>query len=123
MKIITLIGSSTQRKEFEKQIERLVLANYCPLSIGIYLGDKIKNYNDENELKNKLRKAHRQRIDLGEIIGIIRKSDGSIGSDTLDEIIYAHSQSKLIKYAEDIIYNGIKRYIQKTKNHTRKSKC
>ena len=84
MKVVTLVGSSKQRKDFEKQVERLFLEGFCPICIGIYLGsENPEDYNEENELKEKLRLAHRKRIELADMIGIIRKPDGGIGNDTL----------------------------------------
>ena len=106
MKVVTLIGSSTQREEFEKQIKRLVSEGFCPLSIGIYLGAESKNYNEENEFKEKLRLAHFRRIELADIVGVIRKVDGSIGADTLKELFYAHKIGKEVMYIEEVMGNG-----------------
>ena len=102
MKIVTLIGSSTQRTEFEEQIKRLVSEGFCPITTGIYLETDNKKYNDENEFKEKLRLAHRKRVELADIIGIIRKAGGGIGADTLRELIYAHMMEKEIMYADEI---------------------
>ena len=103
MKIVTLVGSSKQRKDFEKQIKRLVVEGFCPICIGVYLGDENpEDYNEESELKEKLRLAHRKRIEIAHIVGIIRKPDGGIGNDTLKEVLYAYTLNKEVMFAEEI---------------------
>ena len=103
MKVVTLIGSSAQKEEFEKQIKRLVSEDFCPITTGIYLGAEDKNYNEETEFRGKLRVAHRRRVELADIVGIVRKPDGGIGADTLRELLHAHMIGKEVKYANEIM--------------------
>jgi len=102
MEIVTLIGSSAQRDDFEVHVKRLVLEDFCPLCIGVYLADETENYNRETELKKQLMLAHQKRIAIADIIGIIRKSDGGVGASTLSEILFAHELHKEVRYANDI---------------------
>lgn len=102
MEIVTLIGSSAQRSDFEEHTKRLVLEDFCPLCIGVYLADETKNYNRETELKKQLMLAHQKRIAIADIIGIIRKPDGGVGASTLSEILFAHELHKEVRYVNEI---------------------
>ena len=97
MKIITLCGSTKFKKEFEQVQKKESLKGNLVISLGIF------SHYDEIPLSNKtlnmLIQVHFKKIDLSDEIYIINPG-GYIGISTCDEIYYAISTHKKIRWLE-----------------------
>ena len=101
--IVTLCGSSKQKSDWEHYQRTLALKGYCVLNINIYLGLEKEDYNREDELKELLRQLHRQKIRMADIVAIIPKRDGRVGSHTLEEIKYAEDLGKEVFFVDRLL--------------------
>ena len=101
--IVTLCGSSKQKADWEYYQRELALRGYCVLNINVYLALEKENYNEEDEVKQLLRELHRQKIRMADIVAVIPKPDGSIGSHTSEEIEYAKSLGKRVVYVDELM--------------------
>jgi len=105
--VVTLCGSSTQKEDWEEYQRELALKGYCVLAINVYLGRETLNHNEENEVKQLLRELHRQKIRMADIVAIIPKADGSIGSHTTEEVAYAKQLGKQVVYISRLLGRGV----------------
>jgi hypothetical protein len=95
MKIITLCGSTKFKDDFEFHNMRLTLEGNIVLSVGMF-GHKMKQF-PNTEQKKMLDEIHFRKIDLSDEIFVINVN-GYIGESTRNEIEYAKSKGKIIKY-------------------------
>lgn len=95
-KVITLCGSTRFQEEFLKLRKELTLAGNIVLSVELFghSGDDI--YYSENT-KQMLDDMHKTKIDMSDEIFVINVN-GYIGESTRNEIEYAISKGKSIKY-------------------------
>jgi hypothetical protein len=102
-KVICLCGSTRFKKEFEKVTMEESLNGNIILSVGCF------DHNDKLILGDKQKKEleilHRHKIDLADEIFIVNVK-GYIGEATKDEIEYAKSIGKNIRYLEDPEWYG-----------------
>jgi ABC-type lipopolysaccharide export system ATPase subunit len=96
MKIITLCGSTKFYKEFDNQNRRLTLEGNIVLSIGCVTASD-KKLQLSKEIKQMLDDLHLRKIDLSDEIFVIDIC-GYIGESTRNEINYAISKRKKVKY-------------------------
>lgn len=95
-KIITLCGSIKFCEDFEREKARLTAEGQMVLSVERF--DLPKDI-DESQIRL-LKDIHKRKIDVSDEIFVINKN-GYIGESTLDEIAYAQSKGKLVKYMEN----------------------
>lgn len=95
MKTITLCGSTKFKSEFEEVMKNLTLEGNIVISVGLF-GHQI-GLNMNSDTKRMLDKLHFAKIDLADEIFVINPN-GYIGLSTCDEIFYAKSQNKPVKY-------------------------
>ena len=91
MKIITLCGSTRFEKTFNELEKQLTLDGNIVLSCGVFGADE--------KYKEMLDTIHKYKIDISDEIFVINV-DGYIGKSTLNEIVYAKSKNKVIRYLE-----------------------
>ena len=100
-KVITLCGSSRFKDEFLRLQKDLTLAGHIVLSLPFFSHADAEFSklppNQLADIKEMLTEMHRQKIDMADEIFIVN-ADGYIGESTRDEIEYAKSKNKLIKY-------------------------
>jgi hypothetical protein len=95
-KIVCLCGSSRFKDEFERAAESEALAGKIVLSLGVFSqASGIKLSIEQIALQSRL---HQHRIDLADEVLIINPG-GYIGTSTAEEIDYARSKGKLIRWA------------------------
>lgn len=97
-KIITLCGSTRFKEQFLQEQKRLTLERNIVISVGLFghSGD-VEVFNEGT--KEMLDDMHKRKIDLADEIFVINVG-GYIGSSTKNEITYALSNSKIVKYLE-----------------------
>ena len=97
--VITLCGSSKFKSEFEKVQLDLTLQGNIVLSLPIF------SHNTGQELSNEqmflLSDMHKQKIDMADEIFVVNP-EGYIGKNTMEEIEYAKSKNKIIKYLMEV---------------------
>ena len=95
-KVITLCGSTRFKHEFIETQKKLTLEGHIVISVGLFghSGDIITD-----SQKAMLDRIHLAKIDMADEIFVINV-DGYIGSSTKNEIAYAKSQGKVIRYFE-----------------------
>ena len=93
--IITLIGSTRFKRDYEAVMKELTLADYVVISVGCY------GHNDHdpriNDKKSVLDSMHLYKIEIADIICVIN-TGGYIGSSTANEIEHAKTLGKPIIY-------------------------
>lgn len=102
IQVVTLCGSSKFKVEFDKANEKLTLAGYIVISMGVFghlMSDEERAINFTDEVKDKLDILHYRKIDRSDSIYVINLN-GYIGSSTRKEIEYARSKGKQIGYLE-----------------------
>jgi hypothetical protein len=102
-KIITLCGSSRFKDEYNKIFEKLTLSGNIVLSVGVFNHSSDESIEFDSKTKEMLEDIHLRKIDISDEIFVINK-DGYIGESTLNEINYAKSIWKPIRYLEPINY-------------------
>lgn len=103
-KIITLCGSTRFKDDFERVEKELTSQGNIVLTPSIY--SQYYNADDTNmidiiESLTMLADIHRSKIDMSDEIFIINKN-GYIGSSTRNEIEYAKTIGKAIRYMEEL---------------------
>lgn len=94
--IVCLCGSSRFKDEFEQAATAETLAGRIVLSLGIFSeATAITLTAGQIELQRLL---HRHRIDLADEIMIINPG-GYVGESTAEEVAYARSQGKRVRWA------------------------
>jgi len=101
--IITLCGSSKQKADYEHWHKTLTLQGNCVLGISIYYGVENPNYNEENDTKKLLEAIHRQKIRMADEVVFIMKPDGTLGKHSTEELEYAKSLGKEIRYVYSVV--------------------
>ena len=100
-RVITLCGSTRFKEEFFVEQERLTLAGYIVISVGLFGWDKGRPEDALGEhVKEMLDQLHFRKIDISDGIHVVNK-DGYVGSSTANEIAYAARLGKAITYMED----------------------
>lgn len=108
-KILTLIGSTLFKREFQTLCENLSLEGAILLAPSIFSGYDTSIKLDEEELKN-LIDATKKKIEMSDLI-IVINYDSYIGDGTYDDIKYALELNKPVllfyKYqkSDDFIIN------------------
>ena len=105
MKVITLCGSTKFRKEFEKVMMEETLKGNIVISVGLFgheTGLKMTG-----PAKKMLDKMHFKKIDMADEIFVVNPN-GYIGLSTCDEIHYALSQNKSVRYLEALGHTKLK---------------
>ena len=104
-KIITLCGSTRFKEEFTHMEKNLTLQGYIVLSLSLFTHSDDKEFFDnmpENERRkvfDMLDEVHKEKIRMSDEIFVINK-DGYIGESTSNEIQYAISMGKTVRYLE-----------------------
>jgi len=98
-KIITLCGSTKFKDQFITEQKRLTLEGNIVISVGCF------GHSGDTEVltikvKEMLDRLHKRKIDLSDEIFVINVG-GYIGESTKNEIEYAISVNKIIKYLEN----------------------
>lgn len=95
MEIITLVGSTNFKEDYERINRVLTLEGNVVFSCGVFRPDfpEIEQYRDV------LMRVHRKKIDLSDSIFVINKN-GFISPHTKEEIEYARVKGKKIRYME-----------------------
>lgn len=93
--VITLCGSTKFQKAFHEWNARLTLEGHVVLSVGVF-GHSSQVPITEAQ-KQLLDEVHLAKIDLSDEIFVL-DVDGYIGKSTQNEIAYATSQGKGIRY-------------------------
>lgn len=100
-KIVCLCGSTKFFNEFQNANMEETLAGNIVLSVGIYGGSIHKRtVKITKEIKIKLDELHKRKIDLADEILVINVN-GYIGDSTKNEIEYAKSLNKPIRYYKE----------------------
>lgn len=99
-KVVTLCGSTKFKEDFMRIQRELTLKGYIVLSVGIFGhadGEYCKVITPD--VKRMLDDMHKRKIDMADIVYVINR-DGYIGKSTANEIKYATSKGKPIRYME-----------------------
>ena len=97
-KVITLCGSTRFKEQFLEVQKRLTLEGNIVISVGLF------GHSGDNEVWNEDTKAmldrmHLAKIDLADEIFVINV-DNYIGDSTRNEIEYAKSKGKKVRFLE-----------------------
>ena len=95
-RIITLCGSTRFKEEYIAAEKRLTLEKNIVISVGLF-GHSGDTEVYEGGNKEMLDDMHLRKIDLADEIFVINPG-GYIGESTRNEIKYAHSTSKGVRY-------------------------
>ncbi len=103
--IITLCGSSKFKEAFYEAQKRLTMEGNIVLSLGFFsqADQNVWAGKDDKEIqriKDMLKEMHRTKIDLSDSIFVINVN-GYIGESTSEEIEYAKSKGKTVRYLYD----------------------
>lgn len=97
-KIITLCGSTKFKEDFLREQERLSLQGNIVISVDFF--EHTDGFVVTEDLKKLFDEKHRAKIELSDEVFVINKG-GYIGTSTKNEIAYAKSLGKPVKYMED----------------------
>lgn len=97
-KVVTLCGSTRFKEQFLEVQKRLTLEGYIVISVGLF------GHSGDEEVwqpgtKEMLDEMHLRKIDMADEIFVINV-DGYIGESTRQEIAYAESCCKPVRYLE-----------------------
>ena len=104
-KVITLCGSTRFEEEFMNIQRDLTLQGNIVISVGVFGHSRDKevweNMNEtaQKQTKEMLDDIHKRKIDMADEIFVINVG-GYIGDSTRNEIEYAKSHGKPVKYLE-----------------------
>ena len=96
-KVICLVGSIKQEAQWRDWTELLTRMGYVVFEAGCYC------YTDEFD---DVTLVHHKKIEMSDVIGVIRKDDGTVGVHTQGDIDHARKFGKMIAKVESIAYNG-----------------
>jgi len=101
--IMTLVGSTKFKEEFEAVEKEFTLKGYVVLTVGCFLHRDF----DKRIVKKKrmLDRVHLQKIDMADIVFVV-SPDGYIGGSTRTEIEYAERAGKLVVYQTHSFLKG-----------------
>jgi len=102
--VICLVGSVRQEKDWRYWIARLTAEGYIVFGAGLY---QTIDEGVSQETWGLVSKVHLKKIDLSDIVAIIRKEDGSIGDDTRSDVEYARSMGKRVVNVEDLLGDSV----------------
>lgn len=97
-KVITLCGSTRFKEQFLEAQKKLTLNGNIVISVGLF-GHSGDNEALNDETKAMLDRQHLAKIDLADEIFVINV-DGYIGDSTRNEIEYAKSKGKRVRFLE-----------------------
>ena len=97
-KIVTLCGSTRFKQEFLNTQKKLTLEGNIVISVGLF-GHSGDAEAFDVETKAMLDRQHLAKIDLADEIFVINVG-GYIGSSTHNEIEYAKSKGKVVRFLE-----------------------
>jgi len=98
--VICLVGSVKQEKDWRTWIAKLTSKGYVVFGAGLY-GTVEKGVS--RETWDLVSRVHWRKIDLSDVVAVIRKKDGTVGADTQMDVKYAISKGKRVVYVEDLI--------------------
>lgn len=103
--IVCLCGSTRFWREFQRASLRETMAGRIVLSIGAATGTDDEHFgnlpqDEYNRIKADLDELHLRKIDLANEV-LILNVDGYIGESTRNELNYAKTIGKKIRYLED----------------------
>ena len=98
-KVITLCGSTKFKDKFMEIQKILTLKGNIVISVGLFSHSGDDEVWSEN-IKEMLDDIHKVKIDMSDEIFVINVN-GYIGESTRNEIEYAKSKGKVIRYLED----------------------
>ena len=93
--IVTLLGSTKFKKEFEETNQRLTVRGFVVLSLGVF--SQADELIVSEKTKDVLVEVHKQKIRMADWVYVI-DPNGYIGESTKSEIEYAKSLGKKIRY-------------------------
>jgi len=99
-KVITLCGSTTFEAEFAEVNQRLTMEGCVVISLGMFSLPNLPGYDwaaDTSGLKGRLRGVQFQKIRMADEVYIVDPG-GYIGESTRQEIAYAKSLGKPVRY-------------------------
>lgn len=97
-KVITLCGSTRFKEQFLEAQKKLTLNGNIVISVGLF-GHSGDNEALNDETKAMLDRQHLAKIDLADEIFVINV-DNYIGDSTRNEIEYAKSKGKRVRFLE-----------------------
>ena len=102
--IICLVGSVKQEDDWRRWVALLTSQGYIVFEAGLYgaVGENIPQ-----KVWDLVTEVHHGKIDMSHVIGVIRKSNGTVGEDTQDDIQYAREHRKMVAKVESIAYHGV----------------
>jgi hypothetical protein len=95
--VVTLCGSSKFKDEYIAEAKRLNLEGHLVLTCNLF--NHADELNVSDDVKTMLDEIHIQKIEMSDGIFVINK-DGYVGNSTQNEINYAVSLGKWVKYLE-----------------------
>lgn len=102
MKVITLCGSTTFKKEFEKVNKELTLQGNVVISVGLFAhADRINLTEEQKQMVDLL---HLEKIRMSDEVWVI-DVDKYIGESTAREILFAKMLGKEVKYYSQSIFS------------------
>ena len=99
-KVITLCGSTKFEAEFAEVNQRLTMAGFVVISLGMFSLPDLPDYDwtaDTSDLKGRLGGVHFQKIRMADEVYVVDPG-GYVGESTRREIAYAESLGKLVRY-------------------------
>lgn len=98
--IVCLVGSTRFRAEYDAANRDLTLKGHIVLTCGVWVHHEAEEANTP-EVKERLDKLHRQKIDLADEVFVVNP-DGYTGESTRAEIEYARRQGKPVGSLEPL---------------------
>jgi hypothetical protein len=99
-KVVCLVGSVDQKYEWFDFAEALTKRGFVVFEAGSYDKEAPK------EVWDIVTQVHHRKIELSDVIGVIRKPDGTIGEHTQADIAYAFEKGKTVAKVESI-FRGV----------------
>mgnify|MGYP001612200432 CR=1 FL=1 len=102
--IICLVGSVKQEEDWRMWVKFLTIRGYVVLEVGLYgaVGDSISQ-----PTWDLVTLVHHKKIEMCDVVGVIRKRNGTVGQHTQEDIQYAREHGKMVAKVESITYNGV----------------
>ena len=102
--IICLVGSVKQEEDWRRWVALLTSQGYIVFEAGLYgaVGDNISQVTWD-----RVTEVQHGKILRSHVVGVIRKRDSTIGTNTSDDIDFARRNGKMIAKVESIAYHGI----------------
>lgn len=97
--IVCLVGSVKQQYDWQQWTKTLTSEGCVVLEAGVY---GTRGIDVDEETWQKITYIHWKKIEMADIIGVIRKPNKTIGEDTAKDILYAQNRGKKIMDVDDI---------------------